>query len=186
MTAGAARPRRSAGKLFGVPRSRLARILLTLFVLGVAVALLALGALYQDDTSPEVFNTGQAANPMVGTAPGEPASPGTRGAVPVVDPVEGWYPQGGQAAACTEGVGVDLAPGYRASLTINGVPIPDDQLNDPESAAATLNRYTWGPERDCPRGEILRPEANVLEACVWRIGEPASTCRPYRFTFDAL
>lgn len=186
MTAGATPALRSAGTLFGVPRSPLARILLTLFVLGVAVAFLALGALYQDDTSPEVFNTGQAANPMVGATTGDPASPVAPGGAPVVDPVEGWFPQGGQAAACTEGVGVDLAPGFRASLTINGVPIPDDQLNGAESAAATLNRYTWGPEPDCPRGAILRPEANVLEACVWRVGEPASTCRPYRFTFDAL
>jgi hypothetical protein len=161
-----------------VPESRLVRRLLTAAALVVATGLLVLGAIYQADTPPEVAQSGTDQAPTT-TGVMDPAGA-------EVDPIEGWFPSGGQAAACTEPVGVALATGYQAALTINGVPISDSQLNDRGTAGGSLNRFTWGPEADCPRGTLLRPEGNVVEACVWRVGEPASGCRTFRFQFDAL
>lgn len=160
----------------------LARRLLIFALLAVAIGLLALGALYQADTPPEVVLT----NLPPGSG-GEPAGEaGAPGPGAEQSPITGWFPQGGQGAACTEPVGVALQAGYQASLVINGIPIPDDQLNGRASASGTLNHYTWGPEPDCPRGRLLRPKGNLLEACVWRAGEARSGCRAYRFEFDAL
>ena len=158
----------------------MARRLLMLSLLVVAVGLLALGALYQADTPPEVAMTGSPADPAGDDDPAAAPPQGEQ------DPVTGWFPQGGQGAACTEPIGVALRAGYLASLVINGIPIPDDQLNGRASASGTLNHYTWGPEPDCPRGRLLRAKDNVVEACVWRADEARSRCRPYRYVFDAL
>jgi hypothetical protein len=138
-----------------------------------------LGALFQADTSPEdaIFVSGGA--PAPGAPSGGPAAPASQ-------PIEGWFPRGGQAAACSEPVGVDLAPGFRASLTINGVPIPDDELNPAGTAAATLNHVTWGPEPDRPRGAVLRPEDNEVVACVWRVEDQPTSCTAYRYEFRTL
>jgi hypothetical protein len=154
------------------------RRLLSIAALAVAGGLLVLGALFQADTSPDA--------PVLQTGGGEPAAPDPEVAAPATTrPIEGWFPSGGQGAACREPVGVDLAPGYRASLTINGIPIPDDELNR-EGAGATLNHVTWGPEEDCPRGTVLRPEGNVVEACVWRVEDRPDNCTTYRFEFQTL
>jgi hypothetical protein len=155
------------------------RRLLSLAALLVALGLLVLGAVYQADAPKGVAFTGTPTGP---TTPGDVAAPAT-------DPIEGWFPQGGPGSACREKVGVDLAPGFRASLTINGIPIPDDELNevkDPGSAGATLNQVTWGPEEDCPRGAILRPTTNEVQACVRRTEEPPQECVVRRFEFEAL
>lgn len=161
------------------PVSTSTRRILSLAALGVAVALLVLGALFQADTSPD--------EPIAQSGGGAESSPQRPdAAAPASQPIEGWFPSGGQGAACQEPVGVDLAPGYRASLSINGVPIPDTELNPTGTAGASLNHVTWGPEPDCPRGEVLRPEANVVEACVWRVEEQPAGCTTYRFQFRTL
>lgn len=173
------RLRRTAGPRHTGRVSSSTRRLLSLAALAAAVGLLVLGALYQADTSPEDVA-------ITGEELGGSAAPPPDVAAPASTPIEGWFPRGGQAAACREPVGVDLAPGYRASLTINGVPIPEDDLNPSGTASATLNHVTWGPELDCPRGDVLRPEGNVVEACVWRAEEPASGCVTYRYEFRTL
>lgn len=154
------------------------RRLLSIGALAVAVGLLVLGALFQADTSPD--------EPALTGGGAEAPVQQPQAAAPASQPIEGWFPSGGQGAACQEPVGVDLAPGYRASLTVNGVPIPDGELNDPGSAGASLNQVTWGPEADCPRGEVLRPEGNVVEACVWRVEDRPANCTTYRFEFRTL
>ncbi len=162
-------------------------------VLGVVLAFAALtvGALYGADTTPvAVVRSGGAAD-----------GGGERDAEPVpldISPVEGWFPQTGIGSTCTEPVGVDLITGYGAILVINGQPIPDTEMNvysNPEAppldrvltADGALGRYTWGPETDCPNGELLRPVGNTVEACVYRIEEGPNGCRVYGpISFDAL
>ncbi len=113
-----------------------------------------------------------------------------------IDPVEGFLPKGGEASACSEPVGVTLAPGYAATLTINGIQIPPDQMNvkldangqptKEVTASRSLGQYTFGPEPNCPRGKVLRPTQNVVQACVYRIEDGPTNCVVAEHTFDAL
>jgi hypothetical protein len=159
-----------------VPRSPLARRLVVVAALLAAVGFLALGARYQDDTTAAVALTGE--RTLI-----DPA-----GAAPPADanPVRAFFPSSGQGSTCTEPVGVELVPGFAASLTINGVDIDPARMNDPAGAAGSINRFTYGPEEGCPHGELLRPRSNVVEACVWRLGDSPASCRTFRFEFDAL
>lgn len=182
----------------GVARSRVLNVvsplrqrLIILTALTCAFGVLILGARYGADTDPSapVF-TGGAAD-----------GGGIRGEEPTlmnISPVEGWFPRSGVGTTCTERVGVDLIPGYGAILTINGRVIPENELtfyenpNAPPdqrslSSEGTLNRYTWGPEEDCPNGALLRPRGNVVEACVYRLEQGPAQCQAYGpFEFDAL
>lgn len=163
-----------------MPGSALPRRLLAIGALALAVGLLVLGALYQADTG--------APAEVVGSGEGFPANVSTQSddEAAASNPVQGFLPRSGLGSTCTEPVGIDLIPGYAASLIINGVPIEGELLNDPGSAGSSLNQYTYGPEADCPNGLLLRPQENVVQACVWRIGEAPDSCRTYTFAFDAL
>ena len=155
----------------------------------VAFACLGLAIAYSGDTS--VSEPAFSGSPVDGggvraddpTAPGEELD---------INPIERWFPLAGEGSACSEPVGVDLIPGYGALLTINGVPIaPEDtnQLvaidNDGDgvtdatsiSAGASQGQVTWGPEPDCPFGEILRPTNNRVSACIYRLEEGPANCR---------
>lgn len=156
-----------------------------------AVAALAMGAQFQaDQRTPEPNVVGGAGTTQV-VAPGITAATTTP-----VDPVEGFLPKGGAGSACSEPVGVTLAPGYAATLTINGVQIPPDQMNvkldangQPTkeiTASRSLGQYTFGPEPNCPQGKVLRPTQNVLRACVYRIESGPTTCVVAEHTFDAI
>lgn len=62
-----------------------------------------------------------------------------------------------------ETVGIDLAPGYDAQLTINGVDIPPDQLRH----LPNLNRFTFRPDQ----GKVierLQAEQNCALVTYWR------------------
>ncbi len=62
-----------------------------------------------------------------------------------------------------ETVGIDLAPGYDAQLTINGVDIPPDQLRH----LPNLNRFTFRPDQ----GKVierLQAEQNCALVAYWR------------------
>lgn len=109
-----------------------------------------------------------------------------------VNPIEGWFPAAGEGSGCSEPVGVDLIPGFSALLTINGVPIAPEDTNafvsvdnngdgitdaTAISAGASQGQVTWGPEEDCPFGEILRPTNNRVSACIYRVEEGPANCR---------
>lgn len=150
----------------------------------VAFGALVLAAVYQADTSPaEPVLSGSAAD-----GGGERPADANAEAAPLdVNPIEEWLPKSGEGSTCSEAVGVDLIPGYGAVLTINGVTIDEEQKNDPFSAGGSLGQVTYGPEEGCPNGELLRPQGNVVEACVYRLAEGPENCRRYpAFTFDAL
>lgn len=110
-----------------------------------------------------------------------------------VSPVEGWLPASGDGVACSERVGIDLIPGYGATLEINGVSIAEEDMNNYVApgqaldAGASIGEFTWGPEEDCPFGTILRPTDNRVIACVYRFEEGPENCtsveRPGGFDF---
>jgi hypothetical protein len=115
----------------------------------------------------------------------------------VTDPLEAFLPRSGQASACQEAVGVDLAPGYAATLTINGIPIAPEEMNSVAigadgkpsgaiSASRSLGEYTFGPEPKCPNGRVLRPTNNVLQACIYRLVDGPANCVIEQNSFDVL
>jgi hypothetical protein len=162
---------------------------------GLVLALFALvlAAIYQDDSPVEDVNVVGAET----TLSVDPADPGqsTTDTGPT-DPIEGFLPRGGEASACLEPVGVDLAPGYAATLTINGIVIADSEMNveldeDGEptgdiTASRSLGQYTFGPEENCPNARVLRPTNNLLQACVYLVTEGPETCDIAEMTFDVL
>lgn len=159
--------------------------LITIGALTLAGCAIVLASIYSGDQSNgPVINSGAAAD-----------GPDTNG----LTPVEGWFPRTGQGGACSEQVGVDLISGFAATLTINGTPIPESEMNTYELATAddgtrstvlsadgSLGRFTWGPEPDCPNGSVLRARDNVVVACVYEIGDNPANCLPYRYGFDVL
>lgn len=150
----------------------------------IAVIAMVLAATYQADTdASQPVLTGTAADGG-GSRPVDAAEPQ---AELVVTPVEGWFPKSGEGSTCSEPVGVDLIPGYAASLIINGQTLAPEQLNNVESAGRTLDQYTYGPEPDCPNGVLLRPQNNTVQACVYRIVDGPESCELTQpFAFDAL
>lgn len=163
----------------------------------VAVALLAviLGAVYQNDNrldEPRVVGAGTSST-VAGGAPATAggASPGVSGAI------EGFLPRSGEASACSEDVGVDLAGNFGAKLTINGTVIAPEDMNvnlTPEgeissviTASRSLGQYTFRPDENCPNGSLLRPVGNILQVCVYRLSDAAQTCtQQVEKIFDAL
>ncbi|MDH4076022.1 MAG: hypothetical protein OEW29_08800, partial [Acidimicrobiia bacterium] len=173
-------------------------------VLTFAALALILGAIYQADSpTPDNPVVGALADATATTAAGGRVVDGggavgqTATTAPSTNPVEAFLPRSGQASACQEPVGVDLKPGWAATIEINGIPIPDDQLNvttdengqqvpGDRSASRALGQYTFGPESDCPNGRVLRPTGNVLKACIFRVEEGPASCVIKESTFDVL
>ena len=162
-------------------------------ILLVAVgALVAAAMLGDDDTTGSARAAGLGASATDTTlAPAADAVP------PGSQIIEGFLPQGGEASACSEPVGVDLIPGYGARLTINGIDIAPEEMNvnldaDGEitnvlTPTRTLGHFTFEPGDDCPNGRWLRPVDNVLDVCVFRFDDPSSSCTlRTEFRFDAL
>lgn len=175
-----------------------------------AVGALTLGALYQDDDRLDgVVVDGQVVGGDGGGRASASADGSSGGGIPAagqgatVDdapadgPIETFLPRSGEASACREDVGVDLIPGYGATLTINDIEIAPEEMNvnlDDNgeitrviTASRSLGHYTFHPSDECPNGPYLRPTDNVLEVCVYRLSDPAQRCtlRTER-TFDAI
>ena len=111
-------------------------------------------------------------------------------------PIEGFLPRSGEGSACREPVGVDLIPGYAATLTINGIAIAPEQMNvitnaegeisNEQTASRTLSQFTFGPEENCPNGEIIRATNNQVQVCVYRLEDGPANCSLTSFSFDVL
>lgn len=182
-------------------------------VLFLAAGALLLGVMYQGDRVVEdaaIVGAGTSStvpgdatvDSGVASSTGDPADvnatddPTAGAPVDPASPIEQFLPKAGQASACREPVGVDLAAGYAATLTINGVAIApeemnvnldaDGQITDEVTASRSLGHYTFGPEPDCPNGAVLRATDNLLQACVYRIEEGPESCQPSEYTFDVL
>ncbi len=81
-------------------------------------------------------------------------------------------------------VGIDLISGYEAELTINGVPIPPDEINvlrdleNPRESAetsgsfgSTLNRFLSQPLEGRAVPELLG-DRNCVSAVYWPLSDP--------------
>jgi hypothetical protein len=185
----------AGGTMAGVI-SRNRQLVVSLAVVALAGAALGLGIAYQgerlpDDDSP----AGDAPAGDTTTALPEGVG-GVTSTTGPTDPIEVFLPRSGQASACREPVGVDLLPGYAATLTINGIEIAPEEMNvaldeggvptRELTASRSIGRYTYGPEEGCPNGRVLRPTDNVLQACVYRVEEGPDSCVIAESTFDVL
>lgn len=166
------------------PVSKSRQAIVLVIGLALVVGVIALGAVYQEDTTPaEPVFSGSPADGG-GARPDDPNAPVD---TLNVTPIEGWFPRSGQGSTCSEPVGVDLLPGYGAILSINGSIVPEEMLNDPSSATRSIGQYLYGPEEDCPNGALLRPKDNQVQACIYRVENgPASCTLSEVFSFDAL
>lgn len=178
--------------------------LVTVAMVTVAFGALALGALYQDDDrlgEPVIVGL----DPDVGVDPG-PGGDQTDTTLAGGDAanvaagggaIEGLLPEGGEASACREPIGVDLAAGFGARLTINGIEITPEQMNvnlddngeisNVITPTRSLGHYTFKADDTCPNGRYLRPLDNQLEICVFRFDDPSQGCTlETEYVFDAL
>ena len=171
---------------------------MTVGLVGVAGLALIIGAAFQGERLPEDQRpvvVGAGTSNDGGGDSGGAANPAETSPV-ATNPIEGFFPRSGEASACREPVGVDLIDGYAATLTINGVRIPAEQMNvnlnddgeitDEATASRTLSVFTFGPEDNCPNGEILRATNNVVQACVYRLIDGPASCVITEFSFDVL
>jgi hypothetical protein len=98
--------------------------------------------------------------------------------------VEALIPENGSPSVLRQAeIGIDLAAGWTGDLTINGVPIPDDQLRrvDP------LNQVLFTPGED---KEIERLNAGrvLVVANIWRPvdGETRADARTVAWSFSVV
>jgi hypothetical protein len=78
-------------------------------------------------------------------------------------------------------IGIDLADGYTATLTLNGTPIPDDQL----SLVPQLNQVTFtpGPNKDT---QLVPAQQNCLVATYWQLATGPSQSNTQTWCFSVL
>ena len=162
-------------------------------ILSIALGMLVLAAVYDGEDSTGSVRASSAGASATDTtlASSVEAAPATAGII------EDLFPRGGEASACREPVGVDLADGYGARLTINGTDIAPEEMNvnldsngeitNVMTPTRTLGHFTFKPGDDCPNGRWLRPLNNVLEVCVFRFDDPSAACTVRtEYVFDAL
>lgn len=95
------------------------------------------------------------------------------------DAVENLIPADGSEALAQGTIGVDLAPGYTGTLTINGAAVPSDELVDDRQQYQIL--YQPSPESalgDLPAGE------NCATARIWDIAEGEDESRLVTWCFN--
>jgi hypothetical protein len=126
------------------------RLLLAVLVIAAAVALFV---------SIRTTDTGE---------PGDPAS----------DAVERYIPRSGDEVLRQAELGIDLAPGYDGTLSVNGVDIPvEDQRRVPEQ-----NEVFFTPG-DGKAVERLVAGQNCVTAVVWKASIGRGTSRDETFTW---
>lgn len=174
-------------------------------MVAAAFGALALGVAYQDENrfdEPNIVgldsDVGQ--NPSSGDSgtTGTTLAGGDAADVPTAGgAIEGFLPEGGEASACSEPIGVDLAAGFGARLVINDIEISPEEMNvnlddsgeitNVITPSRSLGHFTFEPEDNCPNGRFLRPLNNVLEICVFRFDDPSEGCTlETEYVFDAL
>jgi hypothetical protein len=153
-------------------------VLACLVGLGVAVAQTrevdALGDPVTEDRDPsDVVESGDAE--VLATVPPLPDP----NAPDLDDIVEQLYPARDSEALQQQQVGIDLGPTYTGVLVLNGVEIPEEQLQRrPE-----LNQVFFQPGDDLAVEE-LTPGRNCVTALVWRVEETREDSRAVNWCFE--
>ncbi len=93
--------------------------------------------------------------------------------------VERLLPANNSQVLQQESVGIDLAPGYDAALTVNGMPIPTDQLD--KTTGLNIVMFQPGPGKVI---EYLPSGQSCVLATYWRLdtGPGESSARTWCFT----
>jgi len=93
--------------------------------------------------------------------------------------IEALMPPPGSKIVHQDEIGIDLAPGFEALLTLNGVPIPEDEL----LIVPQLNLVTF-KEGAGKETVLLQGQQNCLTATYWRsaTGPNQSTTRTWCFS----
>lgn len=124
------------------------------------------------------------------------AQTGEEAEVPISDEaVERVFPQQGDLVLRQSQVGVDLAPGYRGVLIIDGVELPTTDLVavDPSEGGRPVvaadaqfdlaqNTITFLP-REGASIEDLEPGEHTATAIFWRLGETRDAGRSFTWRF---
>jgi len=99
------------------------------------------------------------------------------------DIVERLIPSEGDEVIRQAELGIDLGPGYEGALTINGMPIPTDELR----LVPEQNQVFFRPG-DGKAVERLQAGPNCATAQVWRSSQGRGTAEDRSFTwcFEAL
>tara|TARA_X000000368_G_scaffold27981_2_gene21092 strand:- start:10536 stop:11021 length:486 start_codon:yes stop_codon:yes gene_type:complete len=98
--------------------------------------------------------------------------------------IEALFPEPDAEVLRQTSIGIDLITGYEAELTINGVPIPPDQINvlrdleNPRESAqtsgtfgSTLNKFSYQPLEGRAVPE-LQGDRNCVVAVYWPLSDP--------------
>jgi hypothetical protein len=98
--------------------------------------------------------------------------------------IEGLLPERNAEVLRQTEIGIDLAPGYAAELVIDGVAIPEDEMNilrdveNPNASSSargsfgtTLNRFTFQPLEGRAIEELLGDRHCVI-AYFWPLSDP--------------
>lgn len=78
-------------------------------------------------------------------------------------------------------VGVDLAPGYTAELSLNGIPIADDEVKRVDATNSVL--FLPGPGKSV---QEFTPGTNTITVRYWRIADGEGTAQSSTWVFEAL
>lgn len=94
------------------------------------------------------------------------------------DAVEALIPADGSEVLSQGTIGVDLAPGYTGSLTINGQEVPSDELVDDRQSFRLLYQPTEDSAIDLEAGE------NCVTARIYEIAEGDDSARLVTWCFN--
>jgi hypothetical protein len=89
--------------------------------------------------------------------------------------LEAIFPTDGADILAQDRVGADLAPGYEGELVINGITIPENQLDQDNG----LNQLVFRPAE----GKVLRaldPDRNCARITFWRVEDGRQAAGPPR------
>ena len=93
--------------------------------------------------------------------------------------VESVSPAGGNLDLRQVTIAADLAPGYTGYLTLDGVEVPEDDLQRVDA----LNSVTLRPGPDSDYLE-LQPGRHCAGVVYWRIGRPRAEAQTHRWCFS--
>ncbi len=96
-------------------------------------------------------------------------------------PVERLIPPRGSEILRQEAVGVDLRPGWTGVLQVNGVEIPEDEVDDDDLASTGLLTYTVGEGKTVERFEAGE---NCVTVIAWRVEQTRTDGRPTTWCFN--
>ena len=95
------------------------------------------------------------------------------------DAVEQLIPAEDSEVLSQNAIGINLAPGYTGELSIDGTPVPDDELQDDRQTFQILYR----PSEESALG-VLPAGETCAQAVIWPISEGRESARTVSWCFN--